>query len=104
MAVKIDLPRNLHGNRLHVVYAHEGDRKPLSTIKACLKCSTAAANQCEPRSSARTVAGLQTGSEEAGLVYANELYERNQVQYRHTYEKKTKLENNSKQSILMNSC
>lgn len=101
MAVKIDLPRNLHGNRLHVVHAHEGDRKPLSTIKACLKCSTAATNQCEARSSTQTVAGLQRGSEEAVLVYANELYEGNQVQ---AYIWKNKLENNSKQSILINSC
>lgn len=72
MAVKIDLPRNPYGNRLHVVYAHEGDRKPLCTIKACLKCSTAATNH------ERT--NLVAPDRKWVLVYANELYERNQVQ------------------------
>lgn len=45
--------------------------KPLLTIKAFLRCTTAAKNQCKHLNSAQIIAGLHTGTEEAIEMHAN---------------------------------
>lgn len=72
MAVKIDLPRNLHGNRLHVVYADEGDRKPLSTIKARLNLAAQHEPQQGSRQEVRKPCWFMLMSSTRGIKYTYE--------------------------------